>query len=186
MSVTGRVTQPQTSSRWHTSPREKPTESGWAEACDVWRPGPCCYCPLPDLQVTFGEAPNYKHEPPQTPPHILLHYCAFKVPCILFLSFGFHSLPNCEMYRNNICNIFWTTLNSLHKIKYETNTIINYHQSFQNSLQRINKAGSQNLHLIIFSYSHNCYNLWTVYNIDFGFVIIHNFILRAYIIYYST
>ena len=23
--------------------------------------------------------PGYKHEPPQTPPHILLHYCNFKV-----------------------------------------------------------------------------------------------------------
>ena len=154
----------------------------------MWGPGPGCYCPLPYLQVTFGEAPNYKHEPPQTPPHILLHYCAFKVPCILFLIFVFHSLVNCEMYKSNICNIFWTTLDRLHKINMKqipSSIIIKPFKVLY--LLRINKGGSQNLHIIIFSYSHNFYNLWTVYNIDFGFVIIHNFILRAYIItIYST
>lgn len=41
-------------------------------------------------RIAFGEVPNYKHEPPQTPPHILLHYCAFKKTwdsMILFLTF---------------------------------------------------------------------------------------------------
>ena len=31
------------------------------------------------LKVGAEPVPGYKHEPPQTKPHILLHYCTFKV-----------------------------------------------------------------------------------------------------------
>ena len=154
-----------------------------------------CEDPVPAVTVRYPTCRSHSARPPTTNTsrrRLPLTFCSTTVllryPAYFFLFFVFHSLVNCEMYKSNICNIFWTTLDRLHKINMKqipSSIIIKPFKVLY--LLRINKGGSQNLHIIIFSYSHNFYNLWTVYNIDFGFVIIHNFILRAYIItIYST
>ena len=42
------------------------------------------YCSFKSINIHLSKVgaepvPGYKHEPPQTKPHILLHYCTFKV-----------------------------------------------------------------------------------------------------------
>lgn len=97
------------------------------ETCAVRVCVQVCQVPVVAPASLFENLPVYKHEPPQTPPFIILHYCAFKSlwdwlillltvrppashrTALLFVSLSFHffrcvSLSLC--LSRGLCNVY--------------------------------------------------------------------------------
>ncbi|XP_023349841.1 potassium voltage-gated channel protein eag isoform X3 [Eurytemora carolleeae] len=95
------------------------------------------------LQKGISEVvPGYKHEPPQTPPHILLHYCNFKVMwdwIILALTFYTVIIVPYNLAMNrlissrssvDISSVRMVVLDSVVDIIFFIDIIFNFHTSF--------------------------------------------------------
>ena len=56
------------------------------------------------------QLPQYRHEPPKTPPHILLHYSTFKVSRYLFCCRIMLELQTFLGWKSCHCFYFWASL----------------------------------------------------------------------------
>merc|ERR1719458_738251 len=88
-------------------------------------------------KVGAEPVPGYKHEPPQTKPHILLHYCTFKKTwdwVILGLTFYTVIIVPANLAINktssNTTDVTMLVLDSIVDIFFFIDIIFNFHTSF--------------------------------------------------------
>ncbi|XP_067894375.1 potassium voltage-gated channel subfamily H member 5 [Heterodontus francisci] len=86
------------------------------------------------LQLGSDILPQYKQEAPKTPPHIILHYCAFKTTwdwIILILTFYTAIMvPYNVSFRTKQNNIAWLVLDSVVDVIFLVDIVLNFHTTF--------------------------------------------------------
>nr|XP_020443400.1 potassium voltage-gated channel subfamily H member 5-like [Monopterus albus] len=86
------------------------------------------------LQLGSDILPQYKQEAPKTPPHIILHYCAFKTTwdwVILILTFYTAIMvPYNVSFRTKHTNLPWLVLDSVVDVIFLTDIVLNFHTTF--------------------------------------------------------
>ncbi|NWY93714.1 KCNH5 protein, partial [Loxia curvirostra] len=86
------------------------------------------------LQLGSDILPQYKQEAPKTPPHIILHYCAFKTTwdwVILILTFYTAIMvPYNVSFKTKQNNIAWLVLDSVVDVIFLVDIVLNFHTTF--------------------------------------------------------
>ncbi|XP_043930491.1 LOW QUALITY PROTEIN: potassium voltage-gated channel subfamily H member 5 [Protopterus annectens] len=86
------------------------------------------------LQLGSDILPQYKQEAPKTPPHIILHYCAFKTTwdwIILILTFYTAIMvPYNVSFKTKQNNIAWLVLDSVVDVIFLVDIVLNFHTTF--------------------------------------------------------
>ncbi|KAJ8410365.1 hypothetical protein AAFF_G00203460 [Aldrovandia affinis] len=86
------------------------------------------------LQLGSDILPQYKQEAPKTPPHIILHYCAFKTTwdwVILILTFYTAIMvPYNVSFKTRQNNIAWLVLDSVVDVIFLVDIVLNFHTTF--------------------------------------------------------
>ncbi|XP_069494349.1 voltage-gated delayed rectifier potassium channel KCNH5 isoform X2 [Ambystoma mexicanum] len=86
------------------------------------------------LQLGSEILPQYKQEAPKTPPHIILHYCAFKTTwdwVILILTFYTAIMvPYNVSFKTKQNNIAWLVLDSVVDVIFLVDIVLNFHTTF--------------------------------------------------------
>ncbi|XP_073427057.1 voltage-gated delayed rectifier potassium channel KCNH5 [Dendrobates tinctorius] len=86
------------------------------------------------LQLGSDILPQYKQEAPKTPPHIILHYCAFKTTwdwVILILTFYTAIMvPYNVSFKTKQYNIAWLVLDSVVDVIFLVDIVLNFHTTF--------------------------------------------------------
>ncbi|XP_053331429.1 potassium voltage-gated channel subfamily H member 5 [Spea bombifrons] len=86
------------------------------------------------LQLGSDILPQYKQEAPKTPPHIILHYCAFKTTwdwVILILTFYTAIMvPYNVSFKTKQNNISWLVLDSVVDVIFLVDIVLNFHTTF--------------------------------------------------------
>ncbi|XP_076149450.1 voltage-gated delayed rectifier potassium channel KCNH5 [Alosa pseudoharengus] len=87
------------------------------------------------LQLGSDILPQYKQEAPKTPPHIILHYCAFKTTwdwVILILTFYTAVMVpyNVSFRTKQNNNVSWLVLDSVVDVIFLVDIVLNFHTTF--------------------------------------------------------
>ncbi|XP_078145993.1 voltage-gated delayed rectifier potassium channel KCNH5-like isoform X1 [Centroberyx gerrardi] len=86
------------------------------------------------LQLGSDILPQYKQEAPKTPPHIILHYCAFKTTwdwVILILTFYTAIMvPYNVSFKTKQNNLAWLVLDSVVDVIFLIDIVLNFHTTF--------------------------------------------------------
>lgn len=86
------------------------------------------------LQLGSDILPQYKQEAPKTPPHIILHYCAFKTTwdwIILILTFYTAIMvPYNVSFRTKQNNLAWLVVDSVVDVIFLIDIVLNFHTTF--------------------------------------------------------
>ncbi|KAJ8356431.1 hypothetical protein SKAU_G00192250 [Synaphobranchus kaupii] len=86
------------------------------------------------LQLGSDILPQYKQEAPKTPPHIILHYCAFKTTwdwIILILTFYTAIMvPYNVSFKAKQNSITWLVLDSVVDVIFLVDIVLNFHTTF--------------------------------------------------------
>ncbi|XP_068199431.1 potassium voltage-gated channel subfamily H member 5-like [Antennarius striatus] len=86
------------------------------------------------LQLGSDILPQYKQEAPKTPPHIILHYCAFKTTwdwVILILTFYTAIMvPYNVSFKTRQNNLTWLVLDSVVDVIFLIDIVLNFHTTF--------------------------------------------------------
>ncbi|XP_036405720.1 potassium voltage-gated channel subfamily H member 5-like isoform X2 [Megalops cyprinoides] len=86
------------------------------------------------LQLGSDILPQYKQEAPKTPPHIILHYCAFKTTwdwVILILTFYTAIMvPYNVSFKSRQNNVAWLVLDSVVDVIFLVDIVLNFHTTF--------------------------------------------------------
>lgn len=86
------------------------------------------------LQLGSEILPQYKQETPKTPPHIILHYCAFKTTwdwVILILTFYTAIMvPYNVSFKTKQNNITWLVVDSIVDVIFLVDIVLNFHTTF--------------------------------------------------------
>ncbi|XP_076024162.1 voltage-gated delayed rectifier potassium channel KCNH5-like [Genypterus blacodes] len=86
------------------------------------------------LQLGSDILPQYKQEAPKTPPHIILHYCAFKTTwdwVILILTFYTAIMvPYNVSFKTRHNNLTWLVVDSIVDIIFLIDIVLNFHTTF--------------------------------------------------------
>uniref|UniRef100_A0A673LUV4 Potassium voltage-gated channel subfamily H member 1-like n=1 Tax=Sinocyclocheilus rhinocerous TaxID=307959 RepID=A0A673LUV4_9TELE len=86
------------------------------------------------LQLGSDILPQYKQETPKTPPHIILHYCAFKTTwdwVILILTFYTAIMvPYNVSFKTKQNNITWLVVDSIVDVIFLVDIVLNFHTTF--------------------------------------------------------
>ncbi|KAF7669174.1 hypothetical protein LDENG_00240830 [Lucifuga dentata] len=86
------------------------------------------------LQLGSDILPQYKQEAPKTPPHIILHYCAFKTTwdwVILILTFYTAIMvPYNVSFKTKHNNLAWLVVDSVVDIIFLIDIVLNFHTTF--------------------------------------------------------
>ncbi|XP_032811814.2 voltage-gated delayed rectifier potassium channel KCNH1 isoform X2 [Petromyzon marinus] len=81
--------------------------------------------------------PQYKQETPKTPPHIILHYCAFKTTwdwLILILTFYTAIMvPYNVSFRSKQNNVAWLVVDSVVDVIFLVDIVLNFHTTYVGS-----------------------------------------------------
>lgn len=86
------------------------------------------------LQLGSDILPQYKQETPKTPPHIILHYCAFKTTwdwVILILTFYTAIMvPYNVSFKTKQNNVTWLVVDSIVDVIFLVDIVLNFHTTF--------------------------------------------------------
>ncbi|XP_059841773.1 potassium voltage-gated channel subfamily H member 1a isoform X1 [Hypanus sabinus] len=86
------------------------------------------------LQLGSEILPQYKQEAPKTPPHIILHYCAFKTSwdwIILILTFYTAIMvPYNVSFKTKQNNVTWLVVDSIVDVIFLVDIVLNFHTTF--------------------------------------------------------
>ncbi|XP_055027371.2 potassium voltage-gated channel subfamily H member 1a isoform X1 [Misgurnus anguillicaudatus] len=86
------------------------------------------------LQLGSDILPQYKQETPKTPPHIILHYCAFKTTwdwVILILTFYTAIMvPYNVSFKTKQNNVPWLVVDSIVDVIFLVDIVLNFHTTF--------------------------------------------------------
>ncbi|RXM35158.1 Potassium voltage-gated channel subfamily H member 1, partial [Acipenser ruthenus] len=86
------------------------------------------------LQLGSEILPQYKQETPKTPPHIILHYCAFKTTwdwVILILTFYTAIMvPYNVSFKTKQNNVTWLVVDSIVDVIFLVDIVLNFHTTF--------------------------------------------------------
>lgn len=86
------------------------------------------------LQLGSDILPQYKQEPPKTPPHIILHYCLFKTTwdwVILILTFYTAIMvPYNVSFKTKQNNVTWLVVDSIVDVIFLVDIVLNFHTTF--------------------------------------------------------
>ncbi|XP_062864138.1 potassium voltage-gated channel subfamily H member 1a [Trichomycterus rosablanca] len=86
------------------------------------------------LQLGSEILPQYKQETPKTPPHIILHYCAFKTTwdwVILILTFYTAIMvPYNVSFKTKQNNVAWLVVDSVVDVIFLVDIVLNFHTTF--------------------------------------------------------
>ncbi|XP_068610143.1 potassium voltage-gated channel subfamily H member 5-like [Brachionichthys hirsutus] len=86
------------------------------------------------LQLGSDILPQYKQEAPKTPPHIILHYCAFKTTwdwVILILTFYTAIMvPYNVSFKTRQNNLAWLVVDSVVDVIFLIDIVLNFHTTF--------------------------------------------------------
>ncbi|XP_026767721.2 potassium voltage-gated channel subfamily H member 1a isoform X2 [Pangasianodon hypophthalmus] len=86
------------------------------------------------LQLGSDILPQYKQETPKTPPHIILHYCAFKTTwdwVILILTFYTAIMvPYNVSFKTKQNNVAWLVVDSVVDVIFLVDIVLNFHTTF--------------------------------------------------------
>ncbi|XP_030627486.1 potassium voltage-gated channel subfamily H member 5a [Chanos chanos] len=86
------------------------------------------------LQLGSDILPQYKQEAPKTPPHIILHYCAFKTTwdwVILILTFYTAIMvPYNVSFKTKQNNLAWLVVDSVVDVIFLVDIVLNFHTTF--------------------------------------------------------
>lgn len=86
------------------------------------------------LQLGSEILPQYKQEPPKTPPHIILHYCLFKTTwdwVILILTFYTAIMvPYNVSFKTKQNNVTWLVVDSIVDVIFLVDIVLNFHTTF--------------------------------------------------------
>ncbi|XP_078727901.1 voltage-gated delayed rectifier potassium channel KCNH1-like [Lampetra fluviatilis] len=86
------------------------------------------------LQLGSDILPQYKQETPKTPPHIILHYCAFKTTwdwIILILTFYTAIMvPYNVSFKTKQNNVAWLVVDSVVDVIFLVDIVLNFHTTF--------------------------------------------------------
>ncbi|XP_070705668.1 voltage-gated delayed rectifier potassium channel KCNH5-like [Pempheris klunzingeri] len=86
------------------------------------------------LQLGSDILPQYKQEAPKTPPHIILHYCAFKTTwdwVILILTFYTAIMvPYNVSFKTKQNNLAWLVVDSVVDVVFLIDIVLNFHTTF--------------------------------------------------------
>ncbi|XP_064195518.1 potassium voltage-gated channel subfamily H member 5-like [Anguilla rostrata] len=86
------------------------------------------------LQLGSDILPQYKQEAPKTPPHIILHYCAFKTTwdwIILILTFYTAIMvPYNVSFKTRQNSIAWLVVDSVVDVIFLVDIVLNFHTTF--------------------------------------------------------
>uniref|UniRef100_H3CHK6 Potassium voltage-gated channel, subfamily H (eag-related), member 1b n=1 Tax=Tetraodon nigroviridis TaxID=99883 RepID=H3CHK6_TETNG len=86
------------------------------------------------LQLGSDILPQYKQEPPKTPPHIILHYCLFKTTwdwVILILTFYTAIMvPYNVSFKIKQNNVTWLVVDSIVDVIFLVDIVLNFHTTF--------------------------------------------------------
>lgn len=90
--------------------------------------------PVQVLQLGSDILPQYKQETPKTPPHIILHYCAFKTTwdwVILILTFYTAIMvPYNVSFKTKQNNVAWLVVDSVVDVIFLVDIVLNFHTTF--------------------------------------------------------
>ncbi|TUI06152.1 Potassium voltage-gated channel subfamily H member 1 [Bagarius yarrelli] len=90
--------------------------------------------PVKVLQLGTEILPQYKQETPKTPPHIILHYCAFKTTwdwVILILTFYTAIMvPYNVSFKTKQNNVVWLVVDSVVDVIFLVDIVLNFHTTF--------------------------------------------------------